>query len=97
MKTILFIIFLFSVGCATKYQPDGFSGGYYDRKVGPNKWLVGFNGNGYTARSTVQDYAFKRAEELCHEQGFREWELSSTSDVQQPSAKPAIEIIVSCK
>lgn len=91
MKTLLLAILVTGfglVGCATGYKAKGYSGGYYDRKMGANKWLVGFSGNGYTSRSTAQEYAFKRAEELCKEKGFSDWDISNQHENTQSSYVP---------
>lgn len=77
----IYVAFIMVVSsCVTSYQPDGFSGGYTDRKVGQNKFMVSFRGNGYTSRSTVEQYAYQRAQEVCDEHGFDDYELIQQSD-----------------
>lgn len=88
-KILALLVVMLGTGCATGYGPDGWSGGYYDRKVGKNKYLVGFNGNGYTSTKTAQGYAFQRAEELCQEQGFSNFELLSKNDSASTSRTPS--------
>jgi hypothetical protein len=66
---MLFILLL-TVSCATPYQKHGYSGGYWEKKVGQDLWEVGFSGNGYTSSSTVSHYLKKRCAELTLKNGF---------------------------
>lgn len=77
MRILVLFLCLGLTACATatKYQPQGRSGGYRDRQVGDNKYLVRFGGNGYTSQLTVEDYAFRRAQELCVEHGYKAYNL----------------------
>ena len=68
--TILFIVLIFA-GCATRYQPMGFTGGYSETQLGENIFQVSFYGNGYTSRERVSDFSLLRAAELTLEKGFR--------------------------
>lgn len=58
------------VSCATSYQPNGFSGGYSDMKVGKDMYQVSFSGNGYTHSQTVQEFFLRRCADLTIEQGY---------------------------
>lgn len=58
-------------GCATSYQPVGFSGGYSETQLGEDIFQVTFKGNGYTSRDRAADLSFLRAAELTLEHGFR--------------------------
>lgn len=73
MKSVILCLLL--VSCVTPYQPSGFSGGYTDQKVGKNKYLINFSGNGYTSSSTARAYAFRRAKEVCQKNGYDDFEL----------------------
>lgn len=57
-------------GCATRYQPTGFEGGYSDWQVDATTFRVAFNGNGYTARETVEMYLLYRCAELTAANGY---------------------------
>lgn len=59
-----------ALGCATPYQPMGFSGGYKEELLYQDVYFVEFHGNANTARSTVTKYVYQRANELCREKGF---------------------------
>jgi hypothetical protein len=66
MKNIVLIFTaLLLVSCATSYQSYGMTGGYKDKKLGPNKFEVYFQGNGVTSIEKVTEYWHKRAFELC--------------------------------
>lgn len=52
-------------GCATPYQPRGFTGGYANFETQPGVYYVSFQGNGYTPRETVIKYWHTRAAEAC--------------------------------
>lgn len=56
---------LLSLGCATPYQPKGFTGGYADFIVRDGMYCITVNGNGYTGRDTLMEYWHRRARELC--------------------------------
>ncbi len=63
-------------GCetATPYQPltpgSASSGGYSDRQIEPNRWVVSFSGNSLTDRKTVETYLLYRSAELTLAQGY---------------------------
>lgn len=63
------LLFLFAA-CATPYQPSGLAGGFTDSQLDANTFRVGFRGNGYTPRETVEDYLLYRCAELTVERGF---------------------------
>ena len=76
MKKLLAIVVLGLLlsGCAgglgTKYEPEGFRGGYSDQQIARNIFKVTFKGNGYTGRQTVQNRAMLRAAELTLEKDY---------------------------
>lgn len=51
-------------GCATTYQPKGFSGGFSETMLAPDVARIRFNGNGYTSGERAQDFALLRAAEV---------------------------------
>ncbi|GAB1535804.1 hypothetical protein ADMFC3_14350 [Geovibrio sp. ADMFC3] len=70
-KLMLCILFATLIlGCSTKYQPHGLSGGYSDTRLASNIFNVSFAGNGYTSRERSSDFALLRAAELTMENGF---------------------------
>lgn len=64
------ILIALTYGCATSYQPHGFTGGYSHKKLNRDIYEVTFSGNGYTGASTVRAYALRRAAELAIEKGY---------------------------
>jgi hypothetical protein len=86
MRILFVLMALFLSACATSYQPDGYSGGYRDRQVGDNQYLVSFRGNGFTKQATVEDYAFRRAQEICEQTGFRRFQLLSKDGSRKEEA-----------
>ncbi len=77
---ILFLLFI--AGCLrpTPYQKmdQGSSCcGYTDQHLKGNIYKVTFNGNTMTDRETVTKYAYRRAEEVCREKGYRTYTMLS--------------------
>lgn len=76
---VVALLLTVTTGCYTRYHPIGFFGGYTDRRVGAKKWLVRFDGNGYTSTALAQSYAHRRAQEVCESNGFTQYELLDQS------------------
>jgi hypothetical protein len=57
-------------GCATKYKPEGFSGGYHEVRIDQNTVDVSFQGNGYTSADRAQQYCLYRCAELTKSYGY---------------------------
>ncbi len=57
---------------ATRYEPASYlnGGGYSERQLAPDKYMVTFGGNGYTPASDVKAMAYRRAQEVCEQAGF---------------------------
>jgi hypothetical protein len=68
---ILFALVIFLAGCATKYQPEGFTGGYSESQLGDNIFQVSFRGNSYAGHEIESDFALLRSAELTLQNGFR--------------------------
>jgi hypothetical protein len=64
-----------SVGCFTRYGPEGFSGGYKDYPAGRGVYYVSFSGNGFTSKSSVAQMWHRRCAEICD--GERNYEIVS--------------------
>ena len=62
------------VACATTYQPKSLSGGFSETQIDSTTVRVAFEGNGYTNRTTVENYLIYRAAEVTVERGF-DWFL----------------------
>jgi hypothetical protein len=79
-KLILGLISVFIINCATLYQSKSFSGGYEDKKIYYNEYLVTFLINGYTTWEEMIDYGILRVSELAVENGYNYFMLCSEID-----------------
>ncbi|GIX25986.1 MAG: hypothetical protein KatS3mg122_3217 [Caldimonas sp.] len=71
MRTIAAIsLAIFLGGCATTYQPEGFSGGFSETQLDTNVFRVSFRGNGYTRAERAEELALLRSAELTLKNGF---------------------------
>ncbi len=80
-RTLLTLVMVCGLGAAlagcetpTPYQPlrpgSAQAGGYSDTQIEANRFRVTFQGNGMTARPTVENYLLYRAAELTLSQGY---------------------------
>jgi len=78
---LLTICLIFSTlyigGCATPYQKSGFAGGYDESQLNSNMWMVSVRGNGYTSVQRTIDYTLLRSAEICLEQGYKYFIITS--------------------
>ena len=75
-------------GCATSYQPSGFTGGFDEVQLSENVWRVQFRGNGLTSSSRAEDLALLRCAELTLIQGYSHFAIVSGRHGTQTSAIP---------
>lgn len=68
-------ILLSTIGCATGYHPQAFSGGYSETRLAPDLFRVSFAGNGFTSAQRAYDFALLRAAELTATYGFSHFAL----------------------
>lgn len=64
MIAATFAIVIAVGGCATGYQPTGFSGGYSEVQLNADTYQIRVRGNGYTSTDRAQNIALLRASEL---------------------------------
>jgi len=99
---------LLLAGCAgpTPYRTRSAGEGYYDYEIQPGIHFVSFRANGETTRSTVMDYWYRRAAEICGgEDRFEVLGMDSSGDemvVATPSllntyTLPAVEGRIRCR
>ena len=86
------------IACAgqpTPYQKDdGIGGGYSDMFLRDNFYEVKFRGNLDTDETTRKKYLFRRAAELCVEEGFRDFKvINEPPNIQTGQSKAVIECI----
>ncbi|MEK6774101.1 MAG: hypothetical protein AABY64_09175 [Bdellovibrionota bacterium] len=83
MKYVLVLIASLNfASCATPYQSSEGSllGGFYETPLSETKYVVGFEGNGFTSRQKALSYAIKRAREVCSENGFQKANILDRND-----------------
>jgi hypothetical protein len=73
------------LGCATPYQNMGFRGGVAAEQITADVYRIKSRGNGYTAQSTVQDYALLKAAETAKSVGASHFQLISADDASKQS------------
>ncbi len=61
---------IFFIGCSTKYQSVGFTGGYSETALTENVFRVAFKGNGFTSRDKTIDFTLLRSAEVAKEKGY---------------------------
>ncbi len=70
MRSLLGLVALAIMGCATAYGPQSFSGGYSEVQLNNRVYEVTFSGNGFTSAKTVQNNLLRRCAELAQRGGF---------------------------
>lgn len=104
MKT-LFIALIILTGCATRYQPSAWDGGYSEQQLASDIYKVSFSGNGHTSTSTASSYVLRRSAEVTLEKGYSHFRvISANSDISYSTykaynqinlvEKPSVESII---
>jgi hypothetical protein len=80
--TLLVAVIATLSGCATPYQDVGASiaGGYFAQRLGPNRFVVSFAGNGFTEPQRARDFAMLRAAEVTLEYHFTHFTIDGVGD-----------------
>lgn len=86
MRIVLVAVTLALAGCATPYQPMGFSGGYRDRRMSEDSFFIEVRVNGYTSSGTANEYLNRRAQELCLKAGYDRYALTAGTASAQVGA-----------
>lgn len=69
---IVTVILVFLVSCrATKYEPEGYYGGYASTQLADDLYRVSFKGNSQISFNEASDYLLLRSAEIAAEQGYR--------------------------
>ncbi len=77
-RSLVVLLSLLFISCATSYQKTGFSGGYSEKEIKKDLWKVTFGGNGFTTKDSAQTYWLYRASELTIEKGYDYFEIQNT-------------------
>jgi hypothetical protein len=81
MKSRVFFCIIFIVaGCTTAYGPESMTGGYRERLIDDNTYIVSFFGNGHTPEQQVWNYWLYRCAELTLEKGYNYFDLEPSND-----------------
>jgi hypothetical protein len=67
-------------GCATKYQEMGFGGGVAAQQITSDTFRISARGNGYTGKTTIQDYTLLKAAETTKASGGTHFVIISAAD-----------------
>jgi hypothetical protein len=78
--------FLMIAGCATRYQPNGLTGGFQELKVSDNTYRITVQGNGYTSTNRAEEIALLRASDLTIQDGFERFIVVGGAGVSQQDA-----------
>jgi hypothetical protein len=70
MRVVLLLVGLALGGCATTYQPQGFSGGFTETQLDTNVFRISFKGNGFTNVDRAEELALLRCAEVVLQHGF---------------------------
>ena len=83
MSRIVLALCLFLAGCATKYQDMGFTGGVKAERITTDTYRIVARGNGYTDKTTIQDYVLLKAAETTVAAGCTHFGLISSADASR--------------
>ena len=68
---VLVLVCVTALGaCATRYQPEGLTGGYDEIRLNEMTYQITVKGNGYTSSERARDLALLRAADLTLGAGF---------------------------
>lgn len=63
--------------CASTYGPESLWGGYSERQLSTNEWIVQYSGNGYTSDETVQTFFLHHCATLALDKGYDGFRLET--------------------
>jgi hypothetical protein len=81
MRPLIVLAALLLNACATEYQPQSFTGGFSETRLGENVWEVSFKGNGYTGRDRASDFTLLRSADVALQHGYRYFVVVNRSDL----------------
>ncbi len=85
MKRFLLLPLLLA-GCATAYQPEGFTGGFSDVMTGPDTAIVTFSGNGFTTERRMLGMLLIRCADVTLQHGYRYFVITGFQDTGRVSS-----------
>ena len=86
MRFILLAIAITLTGCATDYQPKGFTGnGYSTTQLSEKTFVVNFKGNSATSEERVNDFTLLRSSEIAIKHGYTYFRVLDNKRDEQKS------------
>jgi hypothetical protein len=73
--------------CGTPYQDMGFRGGVAAEQITTDTFRIKSRGNGYTAKSTIQDYVLLKAAETTKTAGGTHFQIINAADASRKSVE----------
>jgi hypothetical protein len=83
MRFLALLVALGLTGCATSYQPMGFTGGFSEVQLNADTYQITVAGNGYTSADRAQKIALLRACDLTLKAGFQRFVVVGGNVSQQ--------------
>ena len=83
---VLALASLSLVGCATKYQEMGLTGGVAAQQITADTWRILARGNAYTSGTRVQDFVLMKAAETTKAAGGTHFIIASSQDATRNRA-----------
>ena len=68
----------FEGNCTPALCPSG--GGYQDVRIKDDTWYLLVQGNGLTSPTTVTQYFYRRAKEICQENNYTDYKIENADD-----------------
>lgn len=78
-KILGLLALIILTGCATPYQETGSTGGFTDKQISRNEFIVAFSGNGYTSSQRAVDLCLLRCAEVALGNGFHYFILTAAN------------------
>lgn len=81
MRYIILFVMVLMTGCSTKYQSEGFKGGFSETQIDNDVFEVSFRGNGFTSTKDAEDFALLRCAEIAKKNGFSHFMIIDRKNV----------------
>lgn len=82
MKILLSVAALVISAC-TPFAPMGAAGGYEEKMVGENAYVITFSGNGFTSKERTRDLALYRAAQIGEKLKYTHFAVMGETDISQ--------------
>lgn len=82
-RVLVLALVLVTVGCSTKYQDMGLTGGVAAQQMTASTFRITARGNGYTSSTTIEDYMVLKAAETTKQVGGTHFLIVSAADASR--------------